>query len=178
MGMNDKAYLPKIMTLAASIHSRQEPMHIDDHRDALAVILAEIGNNVLLGTDQITDAEHTSIEKASVTACFLAACSVPLVTPFLGTENEIDVIKLMHETGSRVFSGYDEVSRKTIVDSGILLFREIANAAKDIPKMEEWMSSVNNVTNKYVLTEGVTDNTELFAPLYLVLLMATKQMKT
>ncbi len=177
MDMNDKTFLTSIMTLAGSIHGKQGPVQMDNHRDALAVILAEIGNNVLLGTDQRADAEHTSIEKASVTACFLAACSVPLVSPFLGTEKEIDVINLMQETGSRVFSNYDEVSRKLIVDSGILLFREMAHAAKGNPKMEEWMSSVHNVTNKYVLTEGATDNTDLFAPLYLVLLMATKQMK-
>lgn len=177
MDMSDKSFLANLVSLAARINRGHEPAHNEKPSDALTVVLTDIGSNILTGTDQIADPEHMSLEEASLAACFMAACSVPLVAPFLGTAKEVDVISLMHDAGNRVFCRYDESSRKNIVDSGVLLFREIALAAKGIRKMEEWISSVHNVTSKYVMTEGETDNSDLFAPLYLVLFMATKQLK-
>jgi len=83
----------------------------------------------------------------------------------------------MHRTGRRVYRNYGEKERREIVDMGILLFKDLIGAAGDKPKLHEWMGSVSNVVDKYVLTEGQTDCVELFSPLYLVLLMATGQTK-
>ena len=57
----------------------------------------------------------------------------------------------------------------------MFLFKELINEAPGNHKLQEWMGSVHNVTDKYVRTGGRTDCVDLFAPLYLVLLMATKQ---
>ena len=52
-----------------------------------------------------------------------------------------------------------------IVDSGVLLSGKHSRG-RSSRKLTEWMGSVHNITDRYVLTEGLTDCTDLFAPLY------------
>lgn len=173
-----KTYRENIMNLAGKIMSRYDSMPVNDLDDALAVVLSFIGENVMAGTDQIPDPEHCTIEKCSASACFMAACSVPIFYGLREMNHVIDPIPVMHRAGGRVFKHFTEQDRLSIMDSGIGLFRELACMTRDNPKLEEWVNSVHNVTNRYVLTEGETDCVELFAPLYLVFLMAARQLDT
>lgn len=143
--------------------------------EALTIILAAICENAMAGTDHVPDPEHSTVEKCSVSACFMAACTVPLISQLREQEQNVDAEPLLHRAGRRVFRHFVEEDRQMIVESGIILFKELIHGASDNSKLQEWMSSVHNVTDRYVLTEGQTDCADLFAPLYLVLLMATKQ---
>lgn len=173
----DKTYRDNVMKLADRILKPCDSRPIGDPDEALKVILSFIGENVLAGTDQAADPEHSTLDQCTASACFLAACSVPLISGLQETGYETDALSLMHKVGERVFKKYPESDRKLIIDSGILLFKDLALQAKGIHKLKEWLTSINNVTNRYVLTLGDTDCVELFAPLYMVLLMATKQVK-
>lgn len=170
-----KTYRDHVMNLSNRILSTYSSKPVSSLTDALSVILTAIGENVMAGTDQIPDPGHSTVEQCSVSACFMAACSVPLVLKLDELGQEVAVDSLMHRAGARVFRNYTGEDQRVIVDSGIVMFREIAHAARGNRKLEEWIGSVHNVTNRYVLTEGQTDCTDLFAPLYMVLLMAAKQ---
>jgi hypothetical protein len=150
---------------------------LDDPVEAVTVILVSVGSHALAGTEHVPDPDHSSVEKCSVASCFLAACSVPLISWIKEQGHEVDPVSLMHHVGSRVFSLFPDQDRRGIVDAGVALFREMANAARENKRMEEWLTSVHNVTERYVRTEGRSDCVELIAPLYLVLLMAARQMK-
>jgi hypothetical protein len=149
---------------------------LDSISDALTVILVSMCSHALSGTEHVPDPEHSTVEKCTVASCFMTACSVPLVSWLKEEGHELDAVSLMHHAGSRVFDRFDGPDRETIVESGILLFREMVGLARENRRMEEWLTSVHNVTERYVLTEGRSDCVELIAPLYLVLLMATRQM--
>jgi len=176
--MNEqKTYSESAMRLADRILIGCDARPAGSVIEALPVILAAIGERILAGADQIPEPGNLSIEACSVSACFMAACSVPMLYNLRDNGFPIDAASLMHRAGNRVFGNYEDEDRAAIIDSGIRLFREIVSTAKDNRRLEEWMSSVHNVTDRYILTEGKTDCAELFAPLYMVLLMATKQFK-
>ena len=166
------------MNLSSRILSRYNSRPVSGLTEALTVILTSIGEHAMAGTDHIPDPGHSTVEKCSVNACFMAACTVPLISRLNESGNEVDVDSLMRRVGRRVFRSYCEEDRQVIMDSGILMFKEMLNAAQGNHRLEEWMGSVHNVTQRYVLTEGYTDCADLFAPLYLVLLMATRQIGT
>jgi hypothetical protein len=172
-----KTYHESAMRLAGKILIGCDARPVDSMNEALTVILASIGEHILAGADQIPEPGNLAIEACSVSACFMAACSVPMLYNLQENDLLIDAVSLMHRTGDRVFKNFSENDRTAIIDSGIRLFREIVSMAHDNQRLEEWMSSAHNVTDKYILTEGKTDCVELFAPLYMVLLMATKQIK-
>lgn len=145
---------------------------------ALAVILASIASHALDGTGHVPDPEHSTVEKCSVASCFLSACSVPLICRVREEGHEADAASLMRRTGTLVFKAFGDHDREAIVDSGIALFREMTHEAGGGRRMEEWLASVHNVTERYVLTQGTSDSALLIAPLYLVLLMAAGQART
>jgi hypothetical protein len=149
----------------------------EDAIEAAAAVLVSMSSHALAGTEHVPHPDHSSVEKCSVAACFLAACSVPLLSWIKEEGSEPDPYSLMHRVGEKVFASFGEEDRKTIIGSGIGLFREMAQAAKENRRMEEWLTSVHDVTERFVLTEGRSDCIELIAPLYLVLLMATGQAK-
>ncbi len=170
-----KTYRERVMNLSSRVLGPCDSQPARSVAEALTIILAAICENVMAGTDHVPDPEHSTVEKCSVSACFMAACSVPLISHLREEKQNVDAESLMHRAGRRVFGRYGEEDRRTIVESGILLFKELTHEASNNRKLLEWMGSVHNVTDKYVLTEGQTDCVDLFAPLYLVLLMATKQ---
>lgn len=171
----EKTYRDNVMNLADRILSSYDSRPVPSLNEALTVILSFIGENVLAGTDQTADPDHSTLDQCTANACFLAACSVPLISRLQELGDEVDALSLMHQVGERVFKKYPEPDRKLIMDSGIILFKDLIRQAKSIQKLEEWLTSINNVTDRYVLTLGVTDCVDLFAPLYMVLIMATKQ---
>lgn len=173
----NKTYRENVFRLADNILRSCDAKPVESVEGALAVILSAIGENALSGTDQNPDPVHTSLEKCSVTACFMAACSVPLISSLQEMDCRVDVLPIMDRAGARVFKRYQESDRKIIMESGIFMFKEMVQTAGNNLKMAEWLSSIHNVTNRYVQTEGTTDCTDLFAPLYMVLLLATKQFK-
>jgi hypothetical protein len=170
-----KTYREHVMNLSSRVLGPCDSQPARNAAEALTIILAAICENVMAGTDHVPDPGYSTVEKCSVSACFMAACSVPMISQLREGEQNVDAVSLMHRAGRRVFGRYGEEDRRTIVESGILLFKELVHEASDNHKLHEWMSSVHNVTDRYVLTEGQTDCVDLFAPLYLVLLMATKQ---
>jgi hypothetical protein len=166
-----------LLGFARTLTGGERAQVIVDPMEALSVILDSMGGHALAGTEHVPDPAHSTVEKCSVTACFLAACSVPLISWLKEEGHEVDPVPLMHLVGARIFRSFGEEDRKAIVDSGVMLFREMAHMAREYRRMEEWMASVHNVAERFVLTEGTSDCVELIAPLYLVLLMATKQTK-
>lgn len=172
-----KAYSESAIRLAGRILLGCGAKPVDSLNEAVPVILASIGEHILAGADQVPEPGSLTAESCSVSACFMAACSVPMLYGLRDHEFLLDAVSLMHKAGDRVFKNFSEEDRAGIIDSGILLFREIVSLAKDNRRLEEWMGSIHNVTDKYIHTEGTTDCVELFAPLYMVLLMATKQFK-
>lgn len=170
-----KTYRDHVMKLSKAILSACGSTAVTDLTEALTVILASIGENVMAGTDHVPDPSQSTMEKCSVNACFMAACTVPLITGLHELGCHVDADSLMHRTGGRVYQNYGESQRREIVDAGVLMFKDMIGAAGDKPKLLEWMGSVSNVVDRYVLTEGQTDCVELFSPLYLVLLMAAGQ---
>lgn len=170
-----RSYQKSALRLANRILIGCDSKPVDNVVEALSIILASIGEHILAGADQVPEPGKSTIEACSVSACFMAACSVPMIYNSKEDDVLIDAASLMHKTGDRVFRSFTESDRKIIIDSGILLFREIISITEANQRLEEWMNSINNVTDKYILTEGKTDCVELFAPLYMVLLMATKQ---
>ncbi|HNY64860.1 MAG TPA: hypothetical protein PKM41_05440 [Deltaproteobacteria bacterium] len=173
----EKSHREAIMSCADSLLRDYDSRPLDSVRDALTVILSSIGSHALAGTEHVPDPEHSTVEKCMVASCFLTACSVPLVSWVKEEGHELDAFSLMRHVGSKVFDRFGEPDREAIVDSGISLFRDMADAARQNRRLEEWLTSVHNVTERYVLTEARSDCVELIAPLYLVLLMATGQMK-
>ena len=173
-----KTYSESAIRLADRILIGCDARPVNSLNEALPVILATIGEQILAGADQVPEPGALSIEACSVSACFMAACSVPMLYNLREDDSLIDAASLMHRTGDRVFKSFGDDDRASIISSGIRLFREIISTAKDNQRLEEWMSSIHNVTDKYIFTEGKTDCAMLFAPLYMVLLMATKQLKT
>ncbi|HHO77204.1 MAG TPA: hypothetical protein ENN05_12365 [Deltaproteobacteria bacterium] len=164
-----------IMDFAGRIQVESGSPEILTTMDAATIILSTITRHAFTGTDHIPDPDHSSFEKSCVGACFMAACSVPLVYALKEADIDLDVHDLMSNTGMEIFRGYHQTDRQTIIDEGILLFQDITRQAGNNTKLEEWMTSIHTVTNKYITTLGDTEYIELFAPLYLVLLMATRQ---
>lgn len=146
-----------------------------DAEAAVAVILSSIASHALDGTGHVPEPEHSTVEKCSVASCFLTACSVPLISRVREEGHEIEAPSLMHRTGTLVFKAFGDEDREAIVDSGIMLFREMVHEARGSRRMEEWLGSVHSVTQRYILTRGTSDCALLIAPLYLVLLMAARQ---
>jgi hypothetical protein len=171
------SHLDSLLSFARTLNGGERAPAIVDAMEALTVILDSMGGHALAGTEHVPDPTHSTVEKCSVTACFLAACSVPLISWLKEEGHEVDAVFLIHLVGARIFRSFGEENRKAIADSGIMLFREMAHMAREYRRMEEWMTSVHNVAERFVLTEGTSDCVELIAPLYLVLLMATKQAK-
>ena len=167
-----------IMDFAGRLQVESGSPEISTAMEAATLILTTITRHALAGTDHIPDPRHSPIEKSCVGSCFMAACSVPLVYALKEADVEIGAKELMANAGGEIFSGYPPDDRQTILDEGILLLQEITRQARDSKKLEEWMTSIHSVTNKYVSTLGDTEYIELFAPLYLVLLMATRQFTT
>jgi len=163
------------MDLANKLQGQKNAAPVHDVMEAAALILAMITGHAFDGTDHIPHPDHSTIEKSMVGTCFMAACSVPIVYNLQERDTPLDVKELMINAGDRLFKDYSEADRRDIVDEGILLFQEIFRASRDNAKFEEWMSSVHSVTNKYIMSMGDTEYVELFAPLYLVLLMAARQ---
>ncbi|MBN2297666.1 MAG: hypothetical protein JXM72_03685 [Deltaproteobacteria bacterium] len=146
-----------------------------DIMSAAALVLATITRHAFDGTDHVPHPDRCTIEKSTVGACFMAACSVPIIYSLQEQNIPVDVNELMKNAGTRLFQEYSEADQCTIIDEGILLFQEIFSASRDNKKFEEWMASVHSVTDKYIMSKGDTEYVELFAPLYLVLLMAARQ---
>ncbi len=174
----EKSYRDNVMHLADRILISCDSRPVGNLNEAMTVILSTIGETVLAGTDQIADPDHSTIDQCTVSMCFLAACSVPLITGVQESGHEIDAMSVMEKVGQRVFGKFPEPDRKLILESGILLFKDLSRLAEKIHKLGEWLVSIHNVTNKYVLSSGTTDCVDLFAPLYMVLLMATKQLRS
>ncbi|HNU74275.1 MAG TPA: hypothetical protein PKM95_05470 [Deltaproteobacteria bacterium] len=170
-----KTYRDHVINLANRILSGYSSQPVSGLPEALSVILTAIGENVMAGTDQVPEPGRSTVEQCSVCVCFMAACSVTLISKLNDLGYEVAVSDLMHQAGNRVFVNHTREDQRVIVDSGVLLFKEMIQEAGSSRKLTEWMGSVHNITDRYVLTEGLTDCTDLFAPLYLVLLMATKQ---
>lgn len=164
-----------IMNFAGRIQLESGSPEISTVMAAATLILSNITRHALAGTDHIPDPNHSSIEKSCVGACFMAACSVPLVYALKEQDIDLDVHELMSNAGLHIFGSYKQTDRQTIIDEGILLFQDITMQAGNNTKLGEWMTSIHSVTNKYVSSLGDTEYIELFAPLYLVLLMATRQ---
>jgi hypothetical protein len=172
---SERSHPEILMSFAGALLAESGAPPAGDYAEALTAILVSMGSHALAGTEHVPDPEHSSVEKCSVAACFLSACSVPLAAWIKEAGHELDAVSLMHRAGSRVFPLFGEDDRKAIVDSGITLFREMAEIALGNRRLAEWMDSVHNVAQRYVLTEGSSDCVELIAPLYLVLLMAARQ---
>ncbi|HPD21028.1 MAG: hypothetical protein ACOX3E_04545 [Desulfomonilia bacterium] len=170
-----KTYRDRVMNLSSRILGPCDSQPVRSLTEALTIILAAICENVMAGTGHIPDPEHSTIEKCSVSVCFMAACTVPLISQLREGGQDVDAESLLHRAGQRIFERYGKEDQRTIVESGMFLFKELINEAPGNHKLQEWMGSVHNVTDKYVRTGGRTDCVDLFAPLYLVLLMATKQ---
>ncbi len=164
-----------IMDFAGRIQVESSSPEISTAMEAATLILTTITRHAFAGTDHIPDPRHSTIEKSCVGACFMAACSVPLVYALKEADAQIDVKELMGNAGREIFGSYPPDDRQAILDEGVLLLQEITRQARSSRKLEEWMTSIHSVTNKYVSTLGETEYIELFAPLYLVLLMATRQ---
>lgn len=164
-----------IMDLAASLQIVSGEPLVRDIMEAATLVLASIARQAMAGTDHIPHPDHSTMEKSSVGACFMAACAAPIVYALNEQDIPVDVRELLINAGARVFQGYSDADRTTIVEGGISLFQEILQAASANAKLEEWMASIHNVTDKYIRSRGDTEYVELFAPLYLVLLMATRQ---
>lgn len=171
----NKEFLSTIMDFADKLQAGTDTSPAPAIMTAAALILATVTRHAFEGADHIPHPDHSSIEKSTVGACFMAACSVPIVYNLQEQDTPIDVKELMINAGARLFQEYSEADRRHIIDEGILLFQEIFRAARDNAKFEEWMTSVHSVTNKYIMSKGDTEYVELFAPLYLVLLMAARQ---
>jgi hypothetical protein len=164
-----------IMDFADKLQVETGASPVKNLLDASTLILTTITRHALAGTDHLLHPDHSSIEKSSVGACFMAACSAPIAYTLHEQNSLIDVKKLMTSAGKNIFQNYSDADQSVIVDKGIMLFQEIIQAARENVKLEEWMISIHSVTTKYILTKGDTEYVELFAPLYLVLLMATQQ---
>jgi hypothetical protein len=173
----EETRIDTLMCFAGTLVSDEPARQPDGIMDALTIILVSLSSHALSGTEHVPDPEHSTMEKCAVAACFLAACSVPLLSWLREEGHELDAATLMHHTGSSVFCAFEDQDQKTIIDSGIALFRELALVAKGNRRLGEWLTSVHDVTERYVLTRGQSDCVELIAPLYLVLLMAARQMK-
>jgi len=171
-----REFRSSIMDLANKLQKSGDAAPVPDVMEAAALILATITRHAFDGTDHIPHPDHSTIEKSTVGACFMAACSAPIAYTLHEQDSPIDVKELMTKTGADIFQHYSDDDRCLIVDEGISLFQEIIQAARSHEKLEEWMVSVHSVTNKYITSIGDTENVELFAPLYLVLLMAARQM--
>ena len=165
----------QIMEIAKTIDPcfGQEPKR--DIMEGVSLVLTTITRHASAGCDHILHPEHSTIEKSSVCACFMTACSVPIVYTIQEQNTPIDVNELLSHAASTLFNDYREAERNRIIDEGMCLFQDIIRIGRTSRKMEEWMTSLHNVTNKYIDTQGDTEYVELFAPLYLVLLMATGQ---
>ena len=163
------------MDLANKLQRQKNTAPVHDVMESAALILATITGHAFEGTDHIPHPDHSTIEKSMVGACFMAACSAPIAYTLQEQDSPIDVRELMTEAGSTLFQDYSDDDRRIIVDEGTGLFQEIIQAARSNEKLEEWMTSVHTVTNKYINSIGDTEYVELFAPLYLVLLMAARQ---
>jgi len=164
-----------LMDFADKLLSERDAPPVQDVMDAAVIVLATITRHAFMGTDHIPHPDHSTIEKSAVGACFMAACSAPIAYTLCEQDSPIDVKELMTKAGADLFQNYSEADRRIIVDGGIGLFQEIIQAARSNEKLEEWMTSVYKVTNKYINSAGDTEYVELFAPLYLVLLMAARQ---
>jgi hypothetical protein len=172
---NNREFPGIIMDFANKIQGEKVAAPVHDVMEASVLILATITRYAFDGTDHIPHPNHSTIEKSTVGACFMAACSAPIAYTLFEQDSPIDVKELMAKAGADLFEDYSEADRHIIVDGGILLFQEIIQAARSNEKLEEWMTSVHSVTNKYINSLGDTEYVELFAPLYLVLLMAARQ---
>lgn len=164
-----------LMDFADQLLSKQDEAAAQDVMDAAVTVLATITRHAFEGTDHIPHPDHSTIEKSTVGACFMAACSAPIAYTLCEQDSPIDVKELMTKTGADLFQNYSKEDQRIIVDGGIGLFQEIIQAARSNEKLEEWLSSVHTVTIKYINSAGETEYVELFAPLYLVLLMAARQ---
>lgn len=171
----DTSFQDTIMDFAAKLQVETGTSPAKDLLDASTLILITITRHALAGTDHLLHPDQSSVEKSSVGACFMAACSAPIAYTLLEQNSPIDTKKLMMNAGRQIFRNYSDEDQSLIIDEGILLFQEIIQAARENVKLEEWMTSIHSVTTKYILTKGDTEYVELFAPLYLVLLMATHQ---
>lgn len=164
-----------LMDFANKLLSERDGPPVQDVMDAAVLILATITRHAFEGTDHIPHPDHSTIEKSTVGACFMAACSAPIAYTLCEQDSPIDVRELMTKAGANLFQDYIDADQDIIVNEGIGLFQEIIQAARSNKKLEEWMASVHTVTNKYINSAGDTEYVELFAPLYLVLLMAARQ---
>ncbi len=173
----EPGYVEKIQALAAKITNRHDQPWQDNLSEGVITILTAIGENAMSGTDQVADPESMSVEKCTLCACFMAGCSVPILSRLHEMNHTLDAVAIMHGAGHAVFHKFNAQDRKMIIDDGIVLFKDLVATSTDNRKMKEWLDSIAGVTEKYVATEGDTDNVDLFAPLYLVLLMATRQFK-
>jgi hypothetical protein len=171
----DTSFQDRIMDFAGKLQIETGASPVKNLMDASTLVLTTITSHALAGTDHLPHPDHSSIEKSSVGACFMAACSAPIAYTLQEQNSPIDVKKLMTNAGRNIFRNYSDADQSGIVNEGILLFQEIIQAARENVKLEEWMTSIHSVTTKYILTKGDTEYVELFAPLYLVLLMATRQ---
>lgn len=164
-----------IMDLARILQDDAVTCPAPDVMSASAIVLAVITRHAFNGTDHIPHPDHSTIEKSTVGASFMAACSVPIAYRLQQQAIPIDVRDLMRNAGVDLFREYSESDRHSIIDGGILLFQELVDSARNTAKFTEWMTSVHSVTEKYIMSKGDTEYVELFAPLYLVLLMAARQ---
>ena len=171
----NKEFSSTIMNFADILQAGTGTPPAPDIMTAAALILDTITRHAFEGTDHIPHPDHSSIEKSAVGACFMAACSVPIVYNLQEQDTPIDVNELLIKAGAGLFQEYSETDRLHIIDEGILLFQELFRASRDNAKFEEWMTSVHSVTDKYIMSKGDTEYVELFGPLYLVLLMAARQ---
>ena len=171
----DKNFHEALMDFAHKLQGENNAAPVHDVMEAAALILITITRHAFEGTDHIPHPGHSTIEKSTVGACFMAACSVPIAYNLQEQDAPIDVSELMINAGASLFQQYSEVDQRNIVDKGILLFQELFRAARDNAKFKEWITSVHSVTEKYIMSNGDTEYVELLGPLYLVLLMAARQ---
>ncbi|MGC9323491.1 MAG: hypothetical protein ACP5G0_01965 [Desulfomonilia bacterium] len=161
--------------LAESIQTPSRDISGSEVMQSLVTVLTTIMDHAMDGTDHIPHPDHSSPEKSAVCACFMAACTVPMISSLKEEGIDIQGDVLMDSAGSVLFSSYSEQQRSRILRDGMYLLSEIIEDARGNTPLEQWLTTVHSTTMQYILTEGENEYIELFAPLYLVLLMAAKQ---
>jgi len=171
--MNKKPYRDLIIIVADKHRPTTTVHEITDLKQALTTILSAVTGHAMEGSDQTPHPDHSSVEKCSIGACFMAACSVPLIYGLREEEIAVEPEAIMHGAGTLLFRPYNATDIDTIISEGMRLFREIIEIAPKNKNLAEWIESVHNLTNRYILSGGDKEYVELLAPLYLVLLQAS-----
>lgn len=168
-----KSFTSRVRQLAGKL--REDDVTNPDLTDDASVILVSIARASLAGANHVPTPAKSSVEKASVGACFMAACSVSIIHGLSQEGESIAPGELVTRSVDTLFTDYKKEQRTRIAEDGIALFQEIIGIARQSSKLGKWLGSVDNLVGNYIDREDNTETLELFAPLYLVLLKSANR---